>query len=42
VTGPAYKEETVSATLIKNIATERAASDHACHEAARALILPPS
>jgi len=42
VTGPAYKEETVSATLIKNIATERAASDHASHEAARALILPPS
>src|SRR5215218_4036298 len=41
VTGPTFKEETVSATLIKNIATERAARDHASQEAARALLPPP-
>jgi hypothetical protein len=42
VAGPAYKDRTVSAKLTKNMATERAASDHASQEAVRPLIpLPP-
>jgi hypothetical protein len=42
VAGPAYKDRTVSAKLIKNMATERAASDRASQEAVRLLIpLPP-
>jgi hypothetical protein len=42
VTGPTYKVRTVSATVIKNIATARAASDHASQEAARALLPLPA
>jgi hypothetical protein len=41
VTGPAYKDRTVSAKLIKNMATDRAASDHASQEAVRPLIPLP-
>src|SRR5215213_7706295 len=42
VAGPAYKDRTVSAKLSKNMATERAASDHASQEAVRPFIpLPP-
>jgi hypothetical protein len=42
VAGPAYKDRTVSAKLSKNMATERAASDHASQEPVRPLIpLPP-
>jgi hypothetical protein len=38
---PLYKDETVSTAPAKNMATESAASDHASHEAPRALILSP-
>jgi hypothetical protein len=42
VAGPAYKDRTVSAKPSRNMATERAASDHASQEAVRPLIpLPP-
>jgi hypothetical protein len=41
VAGPMYKDETVSTAPAKNMATERAASDHASQEAARTLLPPP-
>src|ERR671914_161405 len=40
VAGAAYKDMMVSATLAKNMATERPASDHASQAAARVLIPP--
>src|SRR5829696_10366095 len=40
VAGAPYKDMMISATLAKNMATERPASDHANHEAARVLIPP--
>jgi hypothetical protein len=41
VAGPMYKDETVSTAPAKNMATERAASDHVSQEAARTLLPPP-